>query len=184
MKKSKLILCFMITAIVTLCAALITGCGNGLSRPGNLVLDMATYELTWSPVENATYYNVEINGRSYVSSKASYSLSTLSEGDYTLRIKAKDAGGKYGDSAWSESLSFTKEYESGIQYRLTNANTEYTVYKVGTAKGDVVIEDTYRGLPVTSISNRAFYASGAVTGITIGKISKRSEVLPLRIAPT
>ncbi len=144
-------------------------CSPSLDVPTKLVIDKTTLTLTWNAVPHATSYKIDIDGKEYGSTNAKYSLTFLKEGKHTIKVKARDAANKYGDSSWSSSVSFYKEYESGMVYTLKNANTEYEVSKVGTATGDVVIEDVYRGLPVTSIASRAFYNSRSLKSIVIGK---------------
>ncbi len=143
-------------------------CSPSLDVPTKLVVDKTTLTLTWNAVPHATSYKIDIDGKEYASTNPKYSLSFLKEGKHTIKVKARDAANNYGDSSWSSSVSFYKEYESGIVYTLKNANTEYEVSKVGTAAGDVVIEDVYRGLPVTSIASRAFYNSRALRSVVIG----------------
>ena len=148
--------------ILIFCMLALAGCSGGLGRPSDLKVNETDWVLSWSPVENATAsttYIVEIDGREYVSSKTSYSLEGLEEGSYKIRVKATDALGQTGDSKWSDAFVFTKPYENGLVYTLTNANTEYEVTRVGSARGDIEIGDVYRGKPVTSIAEKAFYSS-------------------------
>ena len=148
-----------------------TGCKKGptLDSPDNLEIDASALTLDWDKVENATNYLVSVNGKNSIVAKPTFSLVNLSSGDYSLKVKARDAKGGYNDSDWSKTVRFTKEAENGLQYALTNANTEYCVTGVGTASGDVVIGDTYRGKPVTSVSAKAFYGKNVLKSVTIGK---------------
>ena len=158
--------------ILIFCMLALAGCSGGLGRPSDLKVNETDWVLSWSPVENATAsttYIVEIDGREYVSSKTSYSLEGLEEGSYKIRVKATDALGQTGDSKWSDAFVFTKPYENGLVYTLTNANTEYEVTRVGSARGDIEIGDVYRGKPVTSIAEKAFYSSSGVKSIVVGK---------------
>lgn len=170
------ILATMLLSIVIFAA----GCsGMTLSRPTGLTVDddRSVPLLSWNAVPDATYYKVSIttkgaDGKSdsehTVSiAKTQYSLLNIDGGDYVFKVKAFDAKGTYLSSDWSEELKYTMAPSTGLVYTLTNANTEYVVTGIGTAHGDVVIGDTYRGKPVTSIADKAFYAKSALTGITI-----------------
>ena len=139
-----------------------------LSAPTAVKIDDTTLVLGWDKVHNATNYLVSVNGKNSIVAKTTFNLVNLEAGTYTLKVKARDAKGGYADSEWSKSVKFVKEKENGLQYTLTNANTEYTVTGMGTASGNVVIGDYYRGKPVTSIAQKAFYGKNGLTGIVIG----------------
>lgn len=163
MKKIKRIL---FSILIICCFALLASCGSALDAPKSITVIDST--LSWMPVANATNYVIEISGQQYTTSKTSYSLSFLEEGDYKAKVKANDATGAHSESKWSQTVTFTKEYESGMTYTLINGNTEYEITKIGKARGDIVIEDTYRGKPVTRIAERAFFGSSLVKNVTIG----------------
>lgn len=170
-----------ILVTVILLVVFVAGCsGMTLTSPTGLAVDedRSVALLTWDEVPNATYYKLNItqkgqNGkadsqRTVTLAKAYYSLLSLDGGyDYLFKVKAFDAKGEYLSSDWSKEFSYAMPAESGLQYSLTNANTEYTVTGIGTAKGNIVIGDTYKGKPVTSIADRAFYSKSAITDITI-----------------
>ena len=168
MKKFRIILAI---ASLLCCLIALAACGGtALARPGRVHIDSDTLELSWNAVDRANRYVLEINGQELdiVIRENSYSLERLEPGEYTIRVKAADANGEYRDSEWSDSVSFVREEESGLSYRLTDGNTAYEVVGVGSVSGDVVMEDTYRGKPVTSIADGAFNSAGRLTGITIG----------------
>ncbi len=90
-------------------------------------------------------------------SKPSLSLESLTEGSYELRVRAV-AGGSAADtedSGWSEPIRFTREHETGLAFRLIGDGTAFEVSGLGTATGEITVPDTYRGLPVTAIGERA-----------------------------
>lgn len=129
-------------------------------------------KLTWSDVENARSYIVRIKnvatGKIDESTlrRESISLSGLEIGDYEISIKA--LGGRDGvESAWSETYYFYRAYETGCLYKLIN-NTEYQIASKGNAAGKVVLEDIYRGKPVTSIAKNAFRKCWDLEEIVIG----------------
>lgn len=159
----------MLLVLAVFSCCLLFACSPSLSRPPKLSINFNTIELEWSPVPNATAYMIEIDGKEYASSRTTYSLAFLSEGEHKIRVRARDASNTYGDSDWSDTLRFYKEYESGLSYTLINANTEYQLVSMGSATGDVVIEDEYRGKPVTVIAQSAFKSKPSLTSLVIGK---------------
>ncbi len=173
MKIGKRLFCL----ILALCLSLpLAACGGTkLEAPTGIDLN-EEYMLSWDEMRGARSYEVEItyvaNGQTDVnpSRRAYYDLSGLAEGDYSVRLRSVGGQNNGSFSDWTEKLDFHREYESGLIYSLINSNTEYSVTKVGNAEGDVVIEDTYRGKPVTAIGDAAFRSAGSrVTSITLGK---------------
>lgn len=169
-----------ILVAVILVVVFVAGCsGMTLARPTGLAVDdsKSVPLLSWNEVPDATYYKVSIvtkgadgkteSERTVNIAKTYYSLLNIDGGDYVFKVKALDAKGTYLASDWSEPLNYTMAASSGLEYTLTNANTEYVVTGIGTARGDVVIGDEYRGKPVTSIADRAFYGKSALTSITV-----------------
>lgn len=131
---------------------------NALVAPSGFEVDQDNL-LTWSDVEGAKNYQIEIKNietgkiEKGEPKKENYSLNDLDRGSYEIRIKAiGDDDGE--ESAWSETYEF---------YRATNClykeinNSEYQIVSKGqNLEGVVVIEDYYRGKPVTSIADGAF----------------------------
>ena len=165
-------------------------CGGTLAAPADVSVDLEN-TLTWSAVTNASAYTVEIstldgsklidlvkeetsvNTYSFDSRRTTVELSnsnrfTLNEGDYIIKIKALGKTKGTSDSDWSEQYSFHKEYETGCKYVLINGGTEYEVNRVGKASGTIVIEDYYRGKPVTRIADQAFKGSVKIVDVTVG----------------
>ena len=131
--------------------------------------------LTWSEVEDARQYEIEIvnpaggQPRTEIVRRTSFSLSGLEDGDYEIRIRATGGSRNAVTSDWSAREFFQKGHESGMLYTLIAQGTEYAVKSVGSAEGEVVIEDEYRKKPVTEISASAFRAANHVTGVKVGK---------------
>lgn len=155
---------------------LLAGCGGeSLATPKGVAVDGVKLTLDWRAVKNAAYYTVEITSADGTeekdSGKNTYSLEHLKEGTYTLRVKAVVSGSdeEHRDSAWSESVTFTREHETGLAFTLINGGTAFAVSGLGSAEGDIVVPDTYRGLPVTAVADRAFYNKNALTGVTLGE---------------
>ena len=152
----------------------LTACGTPLPAPSGVNIDEITLTLSWNPINGADYYTVRIDGnggsQEVDSGKNSYSLERLSEGSYTLRVKAVVGSGSdtYTDSAWSQSISFTREHETGLTFRQIESNTAFEVSGLGAAQGDIVVPDVYRGLPVIRIGDKAFYNKNTVTSVSLG----------------
>ncbi len=175
MKKPKIVvalvlmICFLLSVFVS--------CGkNTLPSPTGIGVDSVDYTMTWESVPQARRYAVNITdvddgeySQNTTSREESFSLSELGAGDYEIRIKALGDGKVYRDSEWSEVYYFHKETETGCIYTLIDNNTAYEVTKAGTATGDLVIEDVYRGKPVTKIADAAFRGSTDITSVVVGK---------------
>ncbi len=172
-KKEKLMkkLRFFIPCILFVCSLVtFAGCAKSaaLTRPTAVRVDESTLTLTWKEVPNARRYVVNINGTNKNASKNSYSLISLDEGDYVIKVKACASDKQYADSEWSAEVRFTRERETGLALTLPEGKKEYSVDGMGTASGDVVIPDTYRGKPVTSIAEKAFSSLHKLTSVTLG----------------
>ena len=172
MKKLKI---FVLLGCLICTLFAIISCGNQLNIPTGFSVD-ENYTMTWTEVEDAHSYKLEVKSVAtgetleWSTRKNFYSLSKLEEGDYEIRVKALGGGqNASNDSDWSDRIDFHKNYETGCIYTLINNHTEYEITKVGTATGTFVIEDVYRGKPVTRIANAAFKGSGKIVDVTIGK---------------
>ncbi len=144
-----------------------------LDTPANFVLDDA-YTLYWTFVPGARSYDVRIEGEGGFSSTLNshvthVSLAELTEGDYGIYVMA--IGGTDNDvrSEWSERVDFHKDRESGLLLTAINGNTEYAVTGVGTATGEVTIDEKFRGKPVTALADGAFRGKGSsrLTAVTV-----------------
>ena len=151
------------------CLFALVGCNKTqLATPGNFDVDATTLSLTWDPVEGARGYRVLVNGEPYNTVSPSYPLDPLPAGDYEISVQAIAMGQDMENSKWSKTYEYTRPLESGLQYTLINNNTEYAVSSIGTAVGDIVIEESYRGKPITQIADMAFSNRGKEVGtITI-----------------
>lgn len=169
MKKIKLL---TLACLLVGGAAVFTACSDRIATPTGLSVDIDN-KLTWTAVEDARRYDIEIKDmatgekKSVTAKKESYSLSRLNEGEYEIRVKAIAGNKSDDDSKWSSVYFFSKDYETGCVYTLVN-NVEYEITKSGTASGKVVIEDTYRGKPVTGIADGAFRGNGSITEVVVG----------------
>ncbi len=169
---------FLILISVVLCVILaftLIGCNkNALPRPTGLSLDGPTLTLTWKDIKDASYYVVNISGNGVNTDKntrkPSLSLANtgLEEGEYSVKVKACGDGKEHTDSPWSDVLTYAQDKDSGLTFKFINRNTEVEVTGLGRADGNVVVPDTFRGVPVTGIGDRAFSNKSKLTGIVIG----------------
>ena len=173
-----LILVFL--AAITFAAVSACG-GKVLPTPQNAEIDVETFRLSWDAVAEARSYEVRIidnSGNLYrldEPRKSSCSLEDLDVGDYEIAVRAVNATTD-AHSEWTPVIYFRKDYDSGCVYTLINNDTEFEVTKAGkglATKGDVTIEDNYRGRPVTRIADAAFRGKtgnlSGVTGVKIGE---------------
>ncbi len=170
-KVLKLIISLILTASFLLLAV---ACGDevNLATPANLLVD-EDLKLSWSAVKNARSYRVEIvnttsNERlESIAQRTSYSLKDLTEGDYEIRLRS--VGGSSNDvfSEWTEKFDFHRDKDSGLMFRYVNGNTEYEVMSAGSAGGDLVIEDVYRGKKVVGSGERACSGGTKVRNVVI-----------------
>lgn len=178
MKKNlKLILiCASVVVIVAAVVAAVTLTRKtALPAPSSITYDEDD-NLNWSKVDKASSYEVSLTNVdsgekiSLESSKESISLSSIEEGDYSIKVKSQAAkGSKYKDSDWNELEGlFRKYHETGCLYTLTDGGASYKLTKVGSANGSFEIEGEYRGKPVVEIADSAFKGSSRVTNIIIG----------------
>ena len=163
MKKFRL---FILLNLIICCLAMCIGCAPKLDTPKGFEIDQDTLELTWDKVTDAKSYMLDINGEEYTSSKNLYKLEKLDAGDYVIKVKACGSGNT--ESAWSEKIDFTREQETGMLFKLINGGTEYELSNVGTAEGDIIVPDTYRQRPVTSIGKKAFSKKQKITSVKLG----------------
>ncbi len=146
------------------------GCAKvQLEHPTGLAYDTETLTLTWDEVQNANEYVVDAGTQTLRPRKNSVSLAELGAGTFTVRVGACDRNGEYLDSEWSAPMTVTLDTETkGMQYTLSEDGSTYTLTSVlGTLEGEVVVESTYRGKPVTAIGKRAFARAEKITSVVI-----------------
>lgn len=172
MKKFKTFVALSLALLLAL-VGVIAGCSrNSLDVPFGIDIDQDN-NMTWEEVDGARSYKIEIKSLETQAvdetstRKTEFSLSSLEEGDYEIRIMA--IGGSQSSvftSPWTEAIAFHKDFETGLIYDLVG--DEYHIKRAGSASGSVTIEDYYRGKPVTAIDGGAFRASLLVTDLVIG----------------
>lgn len=180
MKKIRLL---VILGFVLTCLVAFASCGKtklGTPDIKTFTIEETTLTLTWTPVKNARGYKILVNNEEYSTKNARYPLDPLAPGDYEITVQAVASSGDYKNSAWSKTYEYTRPVESGLSYVLTNNNTEYEVRGLGSASGHIVIEESYRGRPVTAIADMAFankskdIASITILGENLRKIGSRA----------
>ena len=172
-KKMKKFRILIVLSFIISCLMILVGCGaKKVATPdiNTFKVDEATLSLSWDPVKETRGYKILVNNEEYVSKKPSYPLDPLVPGEYKIVVQAISDNEELEDSEWSKPFVYTREVESGLSYSLINNNTEYEVRGLGSASGDVVIDDYYRGKPVTKIGDMAFAnKSKDIKTITLGK---------------
>lgn len=168
MKKLRIL--FILMLLLALCAVTFTACGSSLSEPTGFSLNIETQTLSWKFVQGAKFYTIQISGqeREITTKTNTVSLEDLEGGEYEIRVKANGDGEISKDSDWAV-YHFTRDYETGLRYKLINNDTAYELVSAGTASGDVVMEDVFRGKPVISIAAKALTSNAKITSFTVGK---------------
>ena len=167
MKKIKGLLTVCCVCIV--CLLLLTACSAKLSAPNVFRLDAETLTLSWNKVIGATSYVIQIgDGAPVTTQKTSYSLENLEPGEYVIKVQAICQTKEYEDSIPAE-YEFVREVESGLRYKLNSTRDSYTLIGIGKASGDVVMDDYYRGKPVTAIGKTALRRCNTITSFVVGK---------------
>ncbi len=128
--------------------------------------------LYWDEVENAEGYLVEVNGEEYEAEENEFSFIKIAVDpqEYTFRVQAYgDLYGDYGNSAWSEEVSYTPQIATGWSVRQTEdgSGTEVYVEDPAQVQGKVVIPATYGGVPVTNIAENAFKDCAELTSVVM-----------------
>ena len=167
MKKVRLIL--LLVCLFSLLTLMLVSCGPELKSPTGLYLDQDTLTLRWNEVNGARYYAIQISGQeAEITTKANYiSLEKLEPGEYDIEVRAVAGDEETADSEIIK-YHFVREAESGLKYQLINNDTEYQLIGGGKAAGDIVMEDVYRGKPVTSIAEKALYHNSKITSFVVG----------------
>ena len=146
----------------------ITSCSGDLAQsPSYIRFDIDTQTLKWNKVPGARTYEIEISGQERVktTTKNTFSVEFLDAGEYTVRIRSISGNPEIEPSKWI-SFEFERAEENGLRYKLINNRSEYQITGSGTAMGDVVVPATYRGKPVTSVADKAFYNNKKLTSLT------------------
>ncbi len=169
----KLIFLILSISLILLLAVSLTACKEEpviTKAPSKFKLNSDTLVLQWNPITDARGYELRITGDDRIRTvkSPSYSLEYLKPGDYVIEVRALNFSSELESSEWAK-FEFKRVAESGLKFNLINNKTEYEVVGSGTAFGDIVIEDVYRGKPVTKIADKAFSNNKKITSVVIGK---------------
>ena len=169
----KIIIATISIILLAFCLFSLASCSNKVGEIKNIKLNTDTLVISWDRVLGATGYTVVVKGQDFqkTSKQNNYSLEYLTPGVYEIQIRANGNGKDSYDSGWV-TYEFERKEESGLKYKLINNGTEYELIGIGSASGDIVMEDEYRGKPVTSIADKAFAGNGKVTSFKVGKYVK------------
>ena len=173
MKTTRLLIVF---SLIFLCLFGVCSCEKlpTLAAPESLSVEQATLTLSWDGVKDARLYTLSVKkdgeeAKEFIASKTSYSLVGLEEGSYAIKIRANGKDGVSVDSPWSEQITFIRDKEPGMVFTMINDGAAYEITSKGSATGNIIIPDSYRGLPVVSIADKAFFNKSDVTGIIFGE---------------
>ena len=172
--------CFVTLSMVALIAVPFSACNRavGLDSPTGFELS-EDYLLTWTPVENARAYLVEIKNVDTgttvesTSRRENFRLDYLETGDYDIRVRAEGDGTRYDSSSWSAVLSFNRADDYGCAYKLINNGLEYEVRAVASTLAELTMPEVYRGKPITSLGAQSFSKAQSLETLVVGKNVKR-----------
>ena len=158
--KAFAIVCFL--AVILSAVIVYSGCSKKVTLDAPSDLQINEKVLTWSKVENASGYMVDIDGKQTLSGENSFNLSALNEFEtYVIKVRALGDGEKYESSKWSDSKEYTPqpEAEESLSYAYVDVDgiTGWIVTGIGTVTSDeVVIPPYHYGEPVVAINSSAF----------------------------
>lgn len=162
----------LLTVLMALCSIFaLAACDENLeqlSAPTDLRVAGSLRKFRWSEVENASGYQVEINGEQHTVATNVFDFDEITEpGLYTFKVLAKGDGEIYGDSEWAYvNYRVVEQATEGLHY--THIPNAYTVSR-GSAviTGRLVIPQEYNGYPVTQIDDGAFTNCVGITEVSI-----------------
>ena len=159
--------CLFISTVVlfVLCLVLMSSSATELDAPKNFKFDMAKQILSWDQSRGASGYTIVIGTEEVVTRSTSYSLENLEAGEYVIRIKANGDGENTKDSEFTE-YPFTREYETGLRYKLINNNQEYQLVGIGTATAES---------PLPKLHPRHLRATRGLQALSSVSMLRRSE---------
>lgn len=155
--KAFAIVCFL--AVILSAVIVYSGCSKKVTLDAPSDLQINEKVLTWSKVENASGYMVDIDGKQTLSGENSFNLSGLNElKTYVIKVRALalDGGKKYESSKWSDSKEYTPQPEAEESLSYVDVDVDgisgLMVTGIGTVTSDeVVIPPYHSGKPVVAI---------------------------------
>ena len=162
--KKRLLYFFSVLCLLTVALGLVCckKAEKSLESPQNVRVERRV--LYWDEVENATGYDVSVDGEIHKTDENRMELYTYTaEGEYDVKVRAVDLDGKYVGSDWTKIQVILTEVleegydEKGYKYTLLEDRTGYEISK-GNAKLEGVLElpDYFGDYPVTSIAEYGF----------------------------
>lgn len=148
MKKLRITTIILALMLLLLPVLLVSCKEDGIKAPSTFIFDRDSQTLRWNKINGAATYEVRVDGNELTqSTKANYiSLEYLEAGDHLIEVRVFSRDTEAEPSDWA-AHTITRDPENGLKYRLINNRTEYEVIGGGTAFGDVVMENEYRGKP-------------------------------------
>ena len=160
--KAFAIVCFL-AVVLSAVIVVYSGCSKKVTLDAPSDLQINEKVLTWSKVENASGYMVDIDGKQTLSGENSFNLSALNEFEtYVIKVRALGDGEEYESSKWSDSKEYTpqpEEEEESLSYVYIDVDgiTGWIVTGIGSVTSDeVVIPPSRYGEPVVAINSSAF----------------------------
>ena len=159
-----LVMCLSIVFTLTACATI------KLATPIGVSINYDKLTLSWVSVNDAVAYEIAIDGEPVEQvNKTSWSMSHMPAGEYQITVRALGDGKLTKTSNWSEPVTFIRDAENGLEYKLYNNSNEYMVTGIGKAGSDIVIPDFYRQKPVTKIAKEAFADQTRIKSVVVGR---------------
>ncbi len=167
-KKSNAVILLIMTIITS---ATLTACGKNpvrLDAPCNFVFENRI--VSWDKVENAVKYAVLFEGKEYEVEDNKFNTLeiTIEEKEYIIEVIAVGDEEDYIDSEWvtfNFAITVPVEYgydDDGLLYKLLEDKSGYEVSCGWTdLEGVVNIPAYFNGLPVTKISDNAFFSTSS-----------------------
>ncbi len=171
MKRILVFLLIAITFTIPLISCTAVESGEKLPTPEIISYDRKEEVLLWREVKNAQKYVVSIDGKEYETTDLNFDFSDLkglsSEYNtyYDVKLKAKGDGKNYSSSDWAErriliNAKWDGYDEDGYYYRLYGGNQYLIQDGKANLRGEIVIPEYYRGLPVYGVDSTGFSVSG------------------------
>ncbi|MBI9008562.1 MAG: hypothetical protein JEZ05_00900 [Tenericutes bacterium] len=131
-----------------------------LEAPSNLIHNNNI--ISWDSVENATEYDIHINGNVFTTSNTEYTLT--SEGTFEVTVVA--IADNYFNSVSSEMLSFTLSFDHNVEFNLTLTDNILTWDAIDGAESYYVVVNGYG----TAVDGTSHNVGGYGTGYLSVKV--------------
>lgn len=158
-----LVMCLCVVLSLTACATI------KLATPIGVRINYDKLTLSWVSVNDAVAYEIAVDGEPVEQvNRTSWAMSHMVPGEYQITVRAIGDGKLTKNSDWSEAVTFIRDAEQGLEFKLYNNSNEYMVSGIGTAGSNVVIPDFYRQKPVTKIEKGAFANQTRIRSVVVG----------------